>query len=90
MTGGDNGIQGVWPSVWASSATAFYYLTLVVAGTGIIMMRQFVLAPFGMGAARRDSPLRAEAIGINRAGHQLFAFVLAGILQAWAAHSYIS
>jgi branched-chain amino acid transport system permease protein len=80
VTGGDNGILGVWPSAWASSAEAFYYVTLGVAGTGIIMMRQFVFAPFGMGLrACRDSPLRAEAIGINRVGHQLLAFVLAGV-----------
>jgi branched-chain amino acid transport system permease protein len=79
VTGGDNGILGVWPPAWASSAKAFYYLTLVVSGTGIVVMRQFVLAPFGMGLrACRDSPLRADAIGIDRARHQLFAFILAG------------
>ena len=68
VTGGDNGILGVWPSAWASSAKAFYYLCLVVAGTAILALRQFVFAPFGMGLrACRDSPMRAEAIGIDRA-----------------------
>jgi branched-chain amino acid transport system permease protein len=79
VTGGDNGILGVWPSAWASSAMAFYYLTFAVAGGGILVLRQFVFAPFGMGLrACRDSPLRAEAIGIDRAGHQRRAFVVAG------------
>ncbi|MGZ9110520.1 MAG: branched-chain amino acid ABC transporter permease, partial [Rhodoplanes sp.] len=79
VTGGDNGILGVWPSAWASSAKAFYYLCLAAAGSAILALRQFVFAPFGMGLrACRDSPLRAEAIGIDRAGHQRLAFVIAG------------
>ncbi len=79
VTGGDNGILGVWPSPWASSAAAFYYLTLLVTGLGIVLLRQFVFAPFGMGLrACRDSALRADAIGIDRAAHQRLAFVIAG------------
>ena len=79
VTGGDNGILGVWPSSWASSASAFYYLTLLVTGLGIVLLRQFVFAPFGMGLrACRDSALRADAIGIDRAAHQRLAFVIAG------------
>jgi branched-chain amino acid transport system permease protein len=79
VTGGDNGILGIWPSPWASSAAVFYYLTLLVTGLGIVLLRQFVFAPFGMGLrACRDSPLRADAIGIDRAAHQRLAFVIAG------------
>jgi branched-chain amino acid transport system permease protein len=79
VTGGDNGILGIWPSPWASSAGAFYYLTLGVSGLGIVLLRQFVFAPFGMGLrACRDSGLRADAIGIDRAAHQRLAFVIAG------------
>lgn len=79
VTGGDNGILGVWPSSWASSAAAFYYLTLLITGLGIVLLRQFVFAPFGMGLrACRDSALRADAIGIDRAAHQRLAFVIAG------------
>jgi branched-chain amino acid transport system permease protein len=79
VTGGDNGILGVWPSAWATSAVSFYYLTLLVAGSAILLLRQFVFAPFGMSLrACRDSPLRADAIGIDRAAHQRLAFVVAG------------
>jgi branched-chain amino acid transport system permease protein len=89
VTGGDNGILGVWPSAWASSAAAFYYLTLAVAGAGILALRQFVFAPFGMGLrACRDSPLRAEAIGIDRERHQRRAFVIAGAFAGLAGALY--
>ncbi len=30
LTGGDNGILGVWPSAWAVPKTAYYYLTLLI------------------------------------------------------------
>ena len=89
VTGGDNGILGVWPSAWATSAAAFYYLTLLVAGGGILLLRQFVFAPFGMGLrACRDSPLRADAIGIDRAAHQRLAFVVAGAFAGIAGSLY--
>jgi len=89
VTGGDNGIVGVWPSPWASSAGAFYYLTLLTTGAGIVLLRQFVFAPFGMGLrACRDSPLRADAIGIDRAGHQRLAFVVAGAFAGVAGSLY--
>ena len=37
LTGGDNGILGVWPSAWAAGKVVYYYLALalcVAAGTG--------------------------------------------------------
>lgn len=89
VTGGDNGILGVWPSAWASSAAPFFYLTLLVTGAGILLLRQFVFAPFGMGLrACRDSPLRADAIGIDRAAHQRLAFIVAGAFAGIAGSLY--
>ncbi len=35
LTGGDNGLVGIWPSAWASSRVVYYYLTLVVAVAAI-------------------------------------------------------
>ena len=34
VTGGDNGIVGVWPSRWAVGPRAYYYLTLALAARG--------------------------------------------------------
>jgi branched-chain amino acid transport system permease protein len=79
VTGGDNGMLGVWPARWASSATAFYWLALAISAAGIAMLRALVFSPFGYALrATRDSALRSEAIGIDRSRVQWAAFVIAG------------
>ena len=89
VTGGDNGILGVWPASWAADADTFYYLTLVITGAGIVLLRLFVFAPFGMGLrACRDSALRAEAVGIDRVRHQHLAFMIAGSFAGIAGALY--
>ena len=85
VTGGDNGLLGIWPPAWAATPRAFYWLALaiVVAGTGIL--RMLALSPFGYGLrALRDSPLRAEAVGVRRRNMQWAAFALAGAFAALA------
>ncbi|MBL4615498.1 MAG: ABC transporter permease, partial [Magnetovibrio sp.] len=32
VTGGDNGLLGVWPAEWASGQDTFYYITLAICG----------------------------------------------------------
>jgi len=79
VTGGDNGILGVWPAAWASSPTNFYWLSLVVATLMVIALRIIVFSPFGYALrATRDSMLRSEAIGIDGKRIQWTAFVIAG------------
>ncbi|MDJ1158960.1 ABC transporter permease [Chelatococcus sp. SYSU_G07232] len=79
VTGGDNGILGVWPSPWAAGPRGFYWLALAVSAAGIAALRVLVFSPFGYGLrATRDSVLRAEAIGIDRGRVQWTAFVIAG------------
>ena len=79
VTGGDNGILGVWPSVWASSPAHLYWLTLAVVSLAVAGLRTIIFSPFGYALrAARDSELRAEAIGINRRSVQWRAFVIAG------------
>jgi branched-chain amino acid transport system permease protein len=78
LTGGDNGVLGVWPSQWASSKVAFYYLSLLLCAVGALLLRRIIYAPFGYALrAGRDSPLRAEAIGIDVMRVQRAAFALA-------------
>ena len=56
LTGGDNGVVGVWPSPWAAGRTVYYYLALVVTGAAIVLLRQGIYAPFGYTLrAARDS-----------------------------------
>jgi branched-chain amino acid transport system permease protein len=79
VTGGDNGVVGVWPARWAASREAYYYLTLVVAGTAIVLLGRAIYAPFGYTLrAARDSAVRADAIGIDVRTHRWLAFIVAG------------
>jgi len=79
VTGGDNGVVGVWPARWAASREAYYYLTLVVASTAIVLLGRAIYAPFGYTLrAARDSAVRADAIGIDVKTHRWLAFAIAG------------
>lgn len=79
VTGGDNGILGVWPEKWAASPSHFYWLALGVAAVVTIALRIAVFSPFGYALrATRDSVLRSEAVGINAKRIQWTAFVIAG------------
>ena len=79
VTGGDNGILGVWPEKWAASPSHFYWLSLGVAALVTVALRIAVFSPFGYGLrATRDSALRSEAIGVNVKRMQWTAFVIAG------------
>jgi branched-chain amino acid transport system permease protein len=79
VTGGDNGILGIWPSPWAADPMVFFYLTLAVCVAGLIAIRRIIFSPFGYAVrACRDSTLRAEAIGMDQRSIQWLCFVLAG------------
>ncbi|SFK26592.1 ABC transporter permease [Falsiroseomonas stagni] len=79
VTGGDNGVVGVWPSAWASSRHVYHYVVAICAILAIIALRRVVYAPFGATLrAARDSEQRADAIGIDVRTHRWLAFTLAG------------
>src|SRR5256885_14279907 len=79
VTGGDNGILGVWPEKGAAGPGSFYWLSLAVAALAVVILRIIVFSPFGYALrATRDSLLRSEAIGINGKRMQWTAFVIAG------------
>jgi branched-chain amino acid transport system permease protein len=79
VTGGSNGILGIWPNPPFDARPAFYLLTLAFVVVGILLLRLLVFAPFGHAMrAGRDSPLRAEAIGINVKRVHWLAFAIAG------------
>jgi len=80
LTGGDNGIVGIWPPAWAASTSAFYYLAGAICVIGVLCLRHLAFSPFGYTLrAGRDSPLRADAIGIDVRQHRWLAFTVAGI-----------
>ncbi|MBM3526127.1 MAG: ABC transporter permease, partial [Alphaproteobacteria bacterium] len=81
VTGGDNGILGVWPSAWAQSKIVYYALTLALCVVGTLWLRHVIHSPLGYALrAARDNPLRAEAIGIDVARIRWVAFTLAAAM----------
>ena len=80
VTGGSNGLTGIWPSEWLSDKRAYYFLTLAVVVGGALLLRRILFSPFGYGMrASRDSVLRADAIGIDVKRVQWVAFIVAGL-----------
>ena len=80
LTGGSNGLVGVWPSEWLKDKTAFYYLTLATSAGAVSVLWRALYAPFGYALrAGRDAPARAEASGIDVRSFQWAAFTVAGI-----------
>ena len=79
VTGGDNGLLGVWPAPIVATAARYYYLALAVGGGGLLILRRVTASPFGLTLrAARDHALRCEAVGVSLRSHHLLAFVVAG------------
>jgi branched-chain amino acid transport system permease protein len=89
VTGGDDGLLGIWPAPWASDRVAYYWLVLACCAAGILALRHGLHSPFGYALrAGRDSPLRAEAIGIDVRRQQWVAFTLSGAFAGLAGGLY--
>jgi len=89
FTGGSNGLVGIWPAAWLASKTAYYYLALAVCGLGVFVLWRILYSPFGQALrAGRDSPLRADAIGIDVRFQQWMGFMLAGLAAGIAGALY--
>jgi branched-chain amino acid transport system permease protein len=81
LTGGSNGVLGIWPTAPFNSSAAYYLLVLALTVAGVLLMRRFLFSPFGYAMrAGRDSPLRAEATGIAVLKVHWLAFIIAGTL----------
>jgi branched-chain amino acid transport system permease protein len=85
FTGGSNGVIGVWPPPPFDKAWAYFLLTATCAIGCVWFLRHILFAPFGYAMrAGRDSPLRAEAIGIDVKRVQWLAFAMAGAIAGLA------
>jgi branched-chain amino acid transport system permease protein len=81
LTGGSNGVLGIWPNPPFDRLGTFFLLALAIVVAGVLVLRRILFAPFGYAMrAGRDSPLRAEAIGINVKKVHWLAFAIAGML----------
>jgi len=89
VTGGSNGLTGVWPAMWLSSRSAYYLLTLAVSGAAIAVLWRMIYSPFGYALrASRDSALRAAAIGIDPRSVRWAGFSIAGLFAGVAGALY--
>jgi branched-chain amino acid transport system permease protein len=78
LTGGSNGLTGIWPSEFWADKTLFFYGVLAVVGLSVFVLRRILHAPFGYALrASRDSELRAAALGLNVKQLQWLGFVVA-------------
>jgi len=93
VTGGDNGVLGLWETLPAAlgGRRAYYLLTLAIVAAALLALRRAALAPFGFSLrAARDSEQRAEAIGIDTRRTRWIAFAAGGAFAglAGALHAF--
>jgi branched-chain amino acid transport system permease protein len=89
LTGGSNGLTGVWPAPWLSSRSAYYWLTLAMTSAALAILWRMIFSPFGYALrASRDSALRAAAIGIDPRAVQWAGFSIAGFFAGVAGALY--
>lgn len=75
LTGGDDGILGVWPS----GPIPYFWWVLALTVTAIWFLQRAIQAPFGLAlSAARDNEARAAAIGLRPERLRMVAFVISG------------
>ena len=84
MTGGDNGIAGIYRPEWGlpfslDEPIVFYYLVLLVFLSVLFSLYIFIHSPFGRSLLGiRESEARMRNLGYNTWLHKYLAFVVAG------------
>ena len=89
LTGGSNGLVGIWPAAWLASPKAYYLFALALAGAAMLLLWRLTFSGFGYALrAARDSALRAGACGIDVQRLRWAAFTLAGAFAGFAGSLY--
>ena len=90
FTGGDDGIQGVFPPDYLKSPTTYYYFILIVFIVATFLLWRIVNSPFGQTLkAMRENPERTEFLGISIGRYQLAAFVIAAAFAGLAGSVWV-
>jgi branched-chain amino acid transport system permease protein len=90
FTGGDDGIQGVFPPEYMKSPVIYYYFLLAVFLGSSYGLWRLVNSPFGqIVKGMRENDTRTEFLGINLARYQLIAFVFAAALAGLAGAVWV-
>lgn len=89
VTGGSNGLIGLWPSDWLATGPAFYYLSLGLTVLGVWWLRRLTFSPLGFALrGARDNAQRAQALGMNVRRVQWAGFVAAALVAGLAGSLY--
>ncbi|MDI7261721.1 MAG: branched-chain amino acid ABC transporter permease [Thermodesulfobacteriota bacterium] len=90
FTGGDDGIQGVFPPDLLKSISAYYYFILLVIIASAFIIWRIIQSPFGQTIkAMRENSERTEFLGINIAKYQLITFVIAAAFAGLAGAIWV-
>jgi branched-chain amino acid transport system permease protein len=90
LTGGSNGLVGIWPPEWLSERANFYWMVLAMCGLGVAFCCWLVHTPFGYSVrASRDALVKARAIGLAPMRLQWAMFTIAGALAGVAGGLYV-
>ena len=82
-------VVGVWPAAWLAGKRTYYWFALALVGPALAAIVWIAHSPLGYSLrACRDSPLRAEAIGIDVRRMHWIAFALAGAFAGFAGGLY--
>jgi len=92
VTGGNSGmsVKAIeWLGYKFSSATSFYYLTLVITVLATLAVLNMLRAPTGRAlVAIRDSEISAQSMGIHLARYKTLSFALSAALTGLAGGLY--
>jgi len=90
FTGGDDGIQGVFPPALLKSPIVYYYFILIVFLLSAFILWRIIQSPFGQTIkSMRENSERTEFLGINIARYQLITFVIAAGLAGLAGAIWV-
>ena len=90
FTGGDDGIQGVFPPEYLKSPVSYYYFILLVFLAAAFVLWKIINSPFGQTIkSMRENSERTEFLGINIARYQLITFVIAAALAGLAGAIWV-
>ncbi len=80
FTGGDDGIQGIYPPALLRDPLYYYYFTLAIVAGATFLLWRITRSPFGYTLRMlRDNQRRAAFVGVNVRRAMLLNFVLAGV-----------
>jgi branched-chain amino acid transport system permease protein len=90
FTGGDDGIQGVFPPDYIKSPANYYYFLLIIFLVSTFILWKIIHSPFGQTiVSMRENSERTEFLGIHIAKYQLITFVIAAAFAGLAGAIWV-